>query len=1572
MAKKSTGYSRVADLFIPIYNYEPFHRPSGEGQDEHDGNQIRREKLLNVLAQTLNTNLFAGVYLITGFRGSGKTSLVKRAIKEFKDSQSNLFRLFGLGKKEVESKPKKLHSFILFIPFILLSAAALLSLKWSLLIRTPLNYSTWVIAIFTLFIWLVALYKLISSQEKIVNWFNSLITIEHHIVVENNLSGQKLTSFDVLKNLTWNIYSHYTHKKKILKLMFIFWYLLPLFATLWLPRVDFVFELFKDLKDGLLETFKKYLPFGRLAKYTLLYLLNLSLLEFMALALRIDPAQRKNLRRLKTLNQRISANELPGNEYKLQGAGLSITNTSKRNYLNLTEKEIAFELKEIIDNAQSHILFPVKFIFVIDELDKLEAAEGQKANSTNEQIKNKKELIFTLLGELKHFFVSAKAKFYFISGSEMFDAALADTTERDAYLGSIFHKVIYVPSLLSDFNNHTSNMSAQVEKFVCQFLSRNDKTCTTLNDFFGDWRLRDRDHSERDYNLFDKENYKDDPMYDEMRDQRHVKHYYILKCFITYLTFRSKGSPKRMVSLFEEYLMTKLEFRELQDATNNFNHNFDYEFYDGSLSNKIYKTEADHVLVFDEADQYKLGLNSFLNAPFFYSFSTFIANHSDKQIISTLFLWDHIFKYHNAAFSRHHLEYIYEIISTSKEPDIHKQLNFLISLSKGRWLREIRSGLFDFKFSSRLRNEIRFLSNTNQSEAAVYNFTLDESENLKGFYKALLVEADTLNKDKKDEQRDESLRGFILRILGDLNYFDQEYDKANVYYELAVKPYLSMDSVTGKYKYYFSHNDLVSVVRWMLLLSLTYEKNKHFTKAYAICKDIDRILFGIPKGSREEYIDSVSFSKILSQLMLQKLMLLEKTCANGIQLEDVENAFNDLKRIYIGYNTALRNPFADPLAAIRNNSLLKTETYHKITNVFFFRNTQDNDSLLKPFRDGNADAMSARLYLHNILILDNKEITQNEEIPKLVNETLKAVESLRKKSNFNYLMATADYLSKAGNALLTYSKEGNSIKLYLKDLKTDNKLTDDNYLSLAHKIWYQAFDTYKYLACYGEAAEQRLKILYLIREVTKFYEGIKQADLELRKTICSYITTELIEILSLNHDQYDNNQRVYVGSYNYEAALGGLFASAKNEELLSMIQAAPNAPDAVEAIVVYMEILLKMNIYSYNPIMEAYINSINKYSIVQSQYVRVMELHFKAKYNFRKFNAEMRNLFKDNYNRRKITYSSFSRLLAEYPNKDARTKIEDGTSDFYDYCIDSIYCLLEVLRITNTQRNDFMIGHSFTGAIYKKLAWWGIVYRGLFNIIENIEPVKKDVRQRLRKLVNEQNEKIALFPKYNFEKAIGHFQLAIQTHQRGTPYKEMIHQLFALEDDLNDEFTHFMLALDRMRFVNDEFNDKPEDSKSKPEEASIERKKGEIEKTQEHLNLLIKEENDIRGQNKFDSENDWLFDLSWLTANPVIKSFVDTESKTSDNITVGKKVVIEGQNLEIYPQDKNQGVFLFSVDGSITVNIEELEVNQSTKLQFVVPDLKDGSYWLEVRVASGNEPIRTTRYSNLLKVQKNP
>ena len=56
-----------------------------------------------------------------------------------------------------------------------------------------------------------------------------------------------------------------------------------------------------------------------------------------------------------------------------------------------------------------------------------------------------------------------------------------------------------------------------------------------------------------------------------------------------------------------------------------------------------------------------------------------------------------------------------------------------------------------------------------------------------------------------------------------------------------------------------------------------------------------------------------------------------------------------------------------------------------------------------------------------------------------------------------------------------------------------------------------------------------------------------------------------------------------------------------------------------------------------------------------------------------------------------------------------------------------------------------------------------------------------------------------LEPNYHNELAIQHYYAAIQMHQEGKAYRDQLNSLSYLEDDFNDNLTHFSAANERLR-----------------------------------------------------------------------------------------------------------------------------------------------------------------------------
>ncbi|MDX1912226.1 MAG: ATP-binding protein, partial [Saprospiraceae bacterium] len=114
-----------------------------------------------------------------------------------------------------------------------------------------------------------------------------------------------------------------------------------------------------------------------------------------------------------------------------------------KSYPIASSKEISNELIDIIRDLHAQ---DWKLIFTFDELDKVENSQSnvsyyedmeqwtsnEKTGSSLNDIRERKMMVLGILSSLKYLITEAPARFIFIAGSEMFDAALADISDRQS------------------------------------------------------------------------------------------------------------------------------------------------------------------------------------------------------------------------------------------------------------------------------------------------------------------------------------------------------------------------------------------------------------------------------------------------------------------------------------------------------------------------------------------------------------------------------------------------------------------------------------------------------------------------------------------------------------------------------------------------------------------------------------------------------------------------------------------------------------------------------------------------------------------------------------------------------------------------------------------------------------------------------------------------------------------------------------------------------------------------------------------------------------------------------------
>ena len=76
-------------------------------------------------------------------------------------------------------------------------------------------------------------------------------------------------------------------------------------------------------------------------------------------------------------------------------------------------------------------------------------------------------------------------------------------------------------------------------------------------------------------------------------------------------------------------------------------------------------------------------------------------------------------------------------------------------------------------------------------------------------------------------------------------------------------------------------------------------------------------------------------------------------------------------------------------------------------------------------------------------------------------------------------------------------------------------------------------------------------------------------------------------------------------------------------------------------------------------------------------------------------------------------------------------------------------------------------------------------------------------------------------PLYQCEKAINAYYSTIYTHKQGHAYKNLIENMYYLNDDFNDELYHFSIAMERFKISNNFISDKIKRLKTRARNSDI-------------------------------------------------------------------------------------------------------------------------------------------------------
>lgn len=565
-----------------------------------------------------------------------------------------------------------------------------------------------------------------------------------------------------------------------------------------------------------------------------------------------------------------------------------------------TVRELEQELMSIINDINGEDCprgYQAQFIIVFDELDKianvhkkgtLEPTDDEDDTSPTYEAsvkgfteampyEQRKQNVLRLLANMKLFITSVKAKCVFISGYELFDASLADLSDREFAISSIFNGVLNVTSFLSP-EREESDVSSMTELYLATMLLPEsvlkdnlhvpgpDDTIHRLlkhyrnrikdwfsrvvplwpeslsdsylkqkitNNILQNGILKDELPSLRWYNQYLIEihilNNKDTLSADEIKErEQEIQHVMLfLKNFCVYLSHISNGSPKKIATYFEKYVRVNYDTIKQFDW---------YDVIEVGLPTEE-EVRKQCVLYFDVESQKLINFIHYIAAPVMNAITNEVSHYGDKLLVSSSFILDQIYKYHGKGFSWRNLEQMPELLNTNKNPELRDSLASIMEFLLQTHITTISSSIFQYKFHKQISEEISMLSKTSEEAAAIFNFTLNEAETVKRYNNRLLWNYMALTNQTKDKDQKERYYSVLERLhenQGDIYFSEEDYYRAIHEYRSALQ-YIDDKDLSAK--------NLIPYLKCSLKVGMSYEYRHTFENAYMVyCQIINKLI----------------------------------------------------------------------------------------------------------------------------------------------------------------------------------------------------------------------------------------------------------------------------------------------------------------------------------------------------------------------------------------------------------------------------------------------------------------------------------------------------------------------------------------------------------------------------------------------------------------------------------------------------------------------------------------------------------------------------------------------------------
>jgi SAM-dependent methyltransferase len=446
--------------------------------------------------------------------------------------------------------------------------------------------------------------------------------------------------------------------------------------------------------------------------------------------------------------------------------------------------ELTF-LQILADSQDASVLLPFtrrgrvslpvpEIVFIFDELDKIsglapataqpsqDEREGAVEGEPRDIERERGRALHRLFSDLKNILSSGRARFIFLGGRNLHDEWLADQSARRPLLTNTFDAEIHLPSLLTEeiAGLPAGTALEGVRRFIDEHLFRAAELYKrSQGRTLAPWlKLLWEDRKQVSFVQGPRSELPQRSDHLALLDEQGLPKTWsdeFAAAFVDFLGYRSRGNVKKLQELLEGFI--RPVHRVIAEPSVRARYN------------------CEHVLLFHDTDRFRIQLVADIYRQVEPILETRLSNRDDKLSDNVLYLSDYLLKFHRRAFTWSNLGRVDELVHIHRAPDLRPMMEDLVLNWSEGYLHLINNGMYDYRFESHVARELEYLSRQSEQELAAFNFTLDESQQLKATYRARLASL------KKPAALD-----FIIGF-GELHEFDEEFEIARYNYRWAVR-----------------------------------------------------------------------------------------------------------------------------------------------------------------------------------------------------------------------------------------------------------------------------------------------------------------------------------------------------------------------------------------------------------------------------------------------------------------------------------------------------------------------------------------------------------------------------------------------------------------------------------------------------------------------------------------------------------------------------------------------------------------------------------------------------------------